>query len=100
MKCKSRCTWKTGAVLRSDLAAGCSVEGVERTQLDKWPPAPLFAVASSTHFEKVREPGGGNITLPSRFVPNKVYSFMQQIKSTLHELIMAQDLLKVSLLMQ
>lgn len=63
-------------MLRSDLGAGCAVDGAGRTRRDKWPPAPLFAVASSTHFEKVREPGGENVTLPSHFVPNKVYSFM------------------------
>lgn len=67
---------REGTVLRSHLGAGCAVDGAGRTQRDKWPPAPLFAVASSTHFEKVREPGGENVTLPSHFVPNKVYSFM------------------------
>lgn len=33
-----------GTVLRSDLGSGCAVDETERTQLDKWPPAPLFAV--------------------------------------------------------
>lgn len=53
-----------GRVLRSDPGAGCAADEARRTQRDKWPPAPLFAAATSAHFEKVREAGGENVTPP------------------------------------
>lgn len=60
---------REGRVLKSDLGAGCAVDEAGRTQLDKWPPTPLFAVASSTHFEKVREPRGRERYSPLSLCP-------------------------------
>lgn len=73
---------REGTVLKSDQGAGCAVDEAGRTPLDKWPPSPLFAVASSTHFEKVREPRGRERCSPPppHFAPNKVCCFTEHIE--------------------